>query len=300
MSMNSKSYSWAIGLTFVSLSAACTGTTEGSSEGSSSGDLSATVSSLANAEDSFESAREAAKACFDAFRTCVEADGADLAACRATLTDCLPDEAPLPPRCGGDDDGDATADEGAEGGDEGDATEPPDGRRPPGADDGDGLTGPGFGFGGDGKDCDRPGDDDGGDGDGDSGDGDGDVGPGDGDGDVDTGDGDSGDGDGTDEPDVDVKIVRLDRSMGEGGVCERPDVPGDRFHGCRDEVTATLENGGSAEEARDAALACVGDAFEEHLAELCARAADFCAGDDAPAEICAKISEACASVSSGG
>jgi hypothetical protein len=290
MSMNNKSYSLAIGLTLVSLSAACTGTTDSASQGASE-DLSATMSSLADAEDSFESARAAAKVCFEAFRTCVEAENADVAACRATLTECLPDQAPLPPRCGGDDDADG--DEGAADGDEGDVPQPPEGRRPPGGDD-DGAGFPGFG--GDGQDCDRgePGDGDAGDGD--TGDGDGDVDSGDGD----SGDGDGGDGDGTDEPEVEVKLVRLDRGTGEGGVCERPDVPGDRFHGCRDEVEATLDNGGSAEDARDAALSCVGDAFEEHLAELCERAADFCARDDAPAEICAKISEACASVADGG
>jgi hypothetical protein len=293
MSKISTSYCWAMSLTLASLTGACEGHTDSTSQTAASGDLSAMVSSLADAEDSLDSAREAAKACFDAFRTCVSADDADVAACRDTLDACLPERAPLPPRCGGDD-GDQGSDEGASNGDGGDGPRPPHGRPGPGDGSDHGVTPPDFGGG---QDCDHggfgpPGGDGDDNGDGDTGDGDGDEA---GDGDGDSGDGDSGDGDG----DVaEVKIVRI--SQDQGGVCERPPVPFDRFDGCREAAEAALDDGGSADDARAAHDKCVGDAFGDHLAELCERAADFCAKDDAPAEICAKVSEACASVANGG
>lgn len=53
------------------------------------------------AQDSLDASREAARVCFDAFRTCKEAEGADIKACKDTLRACLPADAPKPRKCGG-------------------------------------------------------------------------------------------------------------------------------------------------------------------------------------------------------
>jgi hypothetical protein len=115
------------------LGAGCSDATRSDTQ-TASDDLSSTEASLAAAEESRDAAREAARECFEACETCVAADGADVEACRATLAECLPDDAPLPPECGEDgpgrgpgreppgdgsnqdEDGDDTSDE-ADGGD---------------------------------------------------------------------------------------------------------------------------------------------------------------------------------------
>lgn len=265
MSRNTKSYSWAASIALFSLTSACD--SQGATSEDTSEDLSTAVANLEDTADSLDSARDEAGACFEAFRGCASADGADLEACRLTLSECLPDEAPLPPRC----------DIGAgEGGDDG-VRPPPDRLPPPGTGEGEG------------EECEE----------GDGGlreppeEGD-DVRP--------LPPGEREEGTGEDEgvreaADVEVIVHEGRRDEGGEGVrCERPDVPGDRIDGCREVVESRLAEGGREEDARAAHAACVGDAFEDHLAGLCERAGELCSADDAPADLCARVSEACASV----
>ena len=74
-----------------------------SSDGANSGgtDVASEEAALSAAQDSLATAKEQAKACFETFRSCKEASGADAQACRDALKACLPAEAPEPPHCGG-------------------------------------------------------------------------------------------------------------------------------------------------------------------------------------------------------
>jgi hypothetical protein len=62
--------------------------------------LSEAESDLTGTEDSLDNSRAQAKVCFDAFRSCLAAEGADRDACRSQLKSCLPDDVPMPRRCG--------------------------------------------------------------------------------------------------------------------------------------------------------------------------------------------------------
>jgi hypothetical protein len=264
MSRNTKSYSWAASVALFSLTCACD-SKDGSIDGTSE-ELTSTASSLEDTADSLDSAREEAGACFEAFRACAGAEDADLEACRLTLSECLPDEAPLPPRC-----------EIGEGEGEDTGVRPPPGHRPPPTDEGDG-------------ECDPE---------------DGEVGvrePPEGDDDVrpmppEEGDEAAEDEGVREEADVEIVIREGRRDHGDEGVrCERPPVPGEDLHGCREVVEGTLAGGGSEEAARAAHAECVAGAFEGHLISLCERGAELCSADEAPAELCTRVSEVCASV----
>ncbi len=66
----------------------------------SSTDTSSTQEALVEAEASAADAKATADACFSAFDTCRDADGADVEQCKADLKECLPAEAHPGPRCG--------------------------------------------------------------------------------------------------------------------------------------------------------------------------------------------------------
>lgn len=84
------------------------------------GDVSGTAAELSAAEadindtvESSDTAHEEAKACFEAYRSCEETNGDDAETCRDALKACLPEQAPVPARCG---DGGAGRHRGGDGG----------------------------------------------------------------------------------------------------------------------------------------------------------------------------------------
>lgn len=81
---------------FVSLAAMTACSSGTSTTDSTSEQQQALTEAAASAED----AKVTADACFAAFESCKTADGADLAACKATLKECLPAEAHPGPHCG--------------------------------------------------------------------------------------------------------------------------------------------------------------------------------------------------------
>jgi hypothetical protein len=260
------------------LGAGCSDATRSDTQ-TASDDLSSTEASLAAAEESRDAAREAARECFEAFETCVAADGADVEACRATLAECLPDDAPLPPECGEDGPGRGPGREppgdGSNQDEDGDDT----------SDEADGGDGDGDGRGGwGGRDCpedegDEPADD----GDEPADDGDGDVPADDGDGDVPADDGDDGQ----------VAERRFGGFGGDGPMCERPGLPGGGLAECRQAARDVIEAGGDRDAARAAFEECAEAAFGDFIDGLCDRAEELCSGDDAPAERCEHLADAC-------
>lgn len=74
-------------------------------DGSTLVDAASESSSLTAAQCDAQTARAAVDACFDAFRTCKSAEGADEAACKATLDACVPEGLPKRGRHGPHDGG---------------------------------------------------------------------------------------------------------------------------------------------------------------------------------------------------
>ena len=71
-----------------------------SAQPGTSADVASDEAALDAAQTSLSSAKEQASACFDTFRTCSTADGADIEVCREALTACLPTDAVVPSLCG--------------------------------------------------------------------------------------------------------------------------------------------------------------------------------------------------------
>ncbi|HET9956096.1 MAG TPA: hypothetical protein VFQ61_16430 [Polyangiaceae bacterium] len=90
-------FSMTLGAALAGSISGCSSETGSSSTGA---DVASDEAALSAAQGSLASAKEQAKACFDTFRSCREASGANVQACRDALKACLPAEAPKPPHCG--------------------------------------------------------------------------------------------------------------------------------------------------------------------------------------------------------
>jgi hypothetical protein len=99
------------------------------------------------------------------------------------------------------------------------------------------------------------------------------------------------------DPVGDVDAGAAPSDNGEGGFCAAPFVPrGGGFGGCAGRARDNLAGGGEPGAVASFCRACVREAFEERIAELCQKAAELCAADDAPERICARVTAACADV----